>query len=164
MRVGRKGEEDVFPERLCQVHDFSSIQVRLTGKVFENHRKVKVFEARNARRPERRPKGARGENPPVAEPDVQRVAQRGAGHRQAVFQSKGFRRVFPFNVFPFRRDLQDMNFHGGLMGVCAGAPDPRGDARLIAGHRLRIAQSFHDALWHKTPHIATQSGDFLHHP
>jgi hypothetical protein len=110
--VGRKGEENVFSERFCQVYDFPAFQIRLTGEVLESHRHLEAFQAGNASHLESCTESSRGKNAPFTEPDVQRVGQRSAGFDQAVLEEEDLLGVFPFNVSSFRRYLEGVDFHG----------------------------------------------------
>ena len=48
MRMGRKGEQNVFPCRLCQVHRFRPRELHLAGKIVDPSGVLERFQADDA--------------------------------------------------------------------------------------------------------------------
>ena len=48
MRMGRKGEQDVFPHGLCQVHHFGAGQFDLAGEIGDSQRVAEVLQTGDA--------------------------------------------------------------------------------------------------------------------
>lgn len=86
MRMGRKGEEDVLTQRLCQVHVLTPLQFDLAGKIVHFDRELKRVKATDACHPEGGPQLASGEQTAFAESHVQGIKERSNGLDRAVFK------------------------------------------------------------------------------
>ena len=73
MRMGRKGEQNVFPYRLCQVHGFSFSEFHLAGELRDVEWIDELLETYHALRVEIDPDIACGKKTAPAEPYIQRV-------------------------------------------------------------------------------------------
>lgn len=96
VRVGGKGEDNVFSERLCQVYLFRSSQFYLAGKVWDLYGIIKTFEAFDASQAKRAFNAPRRKKATIAESDVQRVRQRRCGHRGRILEIENFDRILAF--------------------------------------------------------------------
>ncbi len=111
--MGRKGEQDVFPHGLCQVHQFGAGQLDLEGEVRDSQLIAEFLEAAHAFHFEIDAQLAGGEEAAAAQADVQLVAHFADGANLRVVQVEDRARVRTFHVHALVRDLVEMNLHKG---------------------------------------------------
>ena len=101
MRVGRKGEQDVFPHRGCQVHRFGTGQLDLAGEIRDLQRVAKTLQAGHTFEVEIDADGARGKETALAQADIEGIADV-AGRLGACFveiEDRAFLRAFEVQAF-----------------------------------------------------------------
>jgi hypothetical protein len=110
--MGRKGDEDVLPEFLCQVHLLAARELDLTCKVAHFDGEIEGFQTVYTLHPKRAPEGARGKQAAFAQSHVQRVGEGRDGLHIGFVQTKNGGGVFSLHMFAFVGNLKEVNLHG----------------------------------------------------
>jgi len=111
MRVGRKGEQNVFADGLCQVDRLGAGQFDLAGEFVDSQWKAEWFEAMDALQLEIDGKLAGGEKTISTQPDIERIVDRTDGSNPGFMQVENTAALVSLEVLSFRRNLLGVDLH-----------------------------------------------------